>query len=59
MFSKFLEVIAAYAIKKRVEALRKTRLFSISFDETIDVERIGVIMVFIPFFDLNYNLVTE
>jgi hypothetical protein len=46
MFHTFLEIMAAYDIKQRADALQKTKLFSISFDETTDVARTGIIMFF-------------
>jgi hypothetical protein len=58
-FRKYLHIMAVYAIRNREAALSVTKFFSISFDETTDVARTGIIMFFITFFDLNYNLVTE
>jgi hypothetical protein len=51
--------MAAYVVKKRMEGLNVTKLFGISFDETTDVGRTGVIMFFIIYLDLTFNLVTD
>jgi hypothetical protein len=46
-------------IKKRMEALAVTKVFSILFDETTDVAHLGEVMSFVTFFDMTMQLVTQ
>ena len=59
MFPTFLKIMAQHVVKKRMEALNITKIFSLMFDETTDVSHLGEIMFFIVYLDLNLNVVTE